>query len=187
DRVGRGLQRVAEHDVADIMRRHAGALDRVARGSRAQVDGRQVLQRAAERAEPRPHSGQEDDVLAGALCFHGNDSVYETRENIAEATSFVVARPPRSGVRAPSVSDCWTARSRWRAAPAYPRCSTSLNFSFHILLVGMALHLSLIVTRFLPCVFAHSKAARMIRATPLHVFTSSATCSSPLVRPRPRY
>src|SRR5213594_2414514 len=63
----------------------------------------------------------------------------------------------------------------------------ALNFSCQTRCAGIALDLSLIVTRVLPCARAHSNAARMIRATPLPVLTSSAMYSSPLVRPRPKY
>ena len=62
----------------------------------------------------------------------------------------------------------------------------ALNFCCHTRCAGTAFDLSLMVTRVLPCAWAHSKAARMIRSTPFAVFTSSATYSSVVMRPRPR-
>ena len=57
--------------------------------------------------------------------------------------------------------------------PAY-WAATRRNVSCQILCAGTALALSLIVTRALPCAFAQSNAARMIRSTPFAVLTSSA-------------
>src|SRR2546427_1033619 len=71
DRVGGGLERVAEHRVADLTRGDARALERGAGRDGAELGGGKVLQRAAEGAESRPHPRQEDDVLIGTLGLHG--------------------------------------------------------------------------------------------------------------------
>ena len=56
DRVGRRLEGVAEDGVAHFGGRHARALERVLRGDGAELDRREVLQRAAERTEAGPHA-----------------------------------------------------------------------------------------------------------------------------------
>ena len=71
DGIGRGLEGVAEDGVADVGSGHAGALERVASRDGAEVDGREVLQGAAEGPEPRADTGQEDDVCIGTLGLHG--------------------------------------------------------------------------------------------------------------------
>src|SRR6266542_1419994 len=49
------------------------------RRRRAQLDGRQVLHRAAEGPESRPYTRQEDDVFGGALGFHERNSIISGR------------------------------------------------------------------------------------------------------------
>jgi hypothetical protein len=78
------LQRVAEDRVTDLARRNARPVERVLPGHRAQLYRRQVLERAAERAEARADAGQKDDVGIGTLSFHGEKAPRETRGNIGE-------------------------------------------------------------------------------------------------------
>src|SRR5438093_1076710 len=77
DRIRRGLERVAEDGVAHLGRRHVRALERVLRRDRAKLDRREVLERAAERAEARADAGEEDDVFMGTLGFHGGSSALD--------------------------------------------------------------------------------------------------------------
>src|SRR5438132_486998 len=74
DRIRRGLERVAEDGVAHLGRRHGRALQCMLRRHRAKLDRREVLERAAERAEARADAGEEDDVFMGTLGFHGGSS-----------------------------------------------------------------------------------------------------------------
>ena len=61
DGVGRGLHHVAEDHVPDVAGREARPVDRALRRHDAEVGRAQVLERAAERAEPGADSGKEDD------------------------------------------------------------------------------------------------------------------------------
>ena len=57
---GARLKHAAEHDVADVAGRDAGARDRLADHDRAEIGGRQIFQRAAERPDRRPARAQDD-------------------------------------------------------------------------------------------------------------------------------
>src|SRR2546422_3950722 len=67
DRVGRRLQGGPQDGMAEVGGWDARALEGVPRRHRAQLDGPQGFQRAAERAETGPHAPQEDDVFMGNL------------------------------------------------------------------------------------------------------------------------
>ena len=70
DRVRRRLECVADHHMANLTGRRSGALQRVPGRDGPELVGREVLERATERAEARPDAGQEDDVFIGTLSFH---------------------------------------------------------------------------------------------------------------------
>jgi len=57
DRVGRRLQGVAEHGMADVAGGHARALQGVLRRHGAELGRRYVFERAAEAAEAGAHAG----------------------------------------------------------------------------------------------------------------------------------
>jgi len=96
DGVGRRLQRVPEHRMADVTGRDTRALERVPRGYRSQLGGREVFQRAAERPETGPHPGEEDDVCGGSLGLHGGSSARPLRErNIPRRRPAVSSLRPR--------------------------------------------------------------------------------------------
>ena len=59
---GAGLQHTAEHDVADVRRRDAGARERLADDDGPEIGGRHVFQRAAKRSDRRPARAQDDGV-----------------------------------------------------------------------------------------------------------------------------
>src|ERR1041385_7596553 len=65
-RVRRGLHRVAHDDVVHVRGGNAGPLDRRLRRDGAEVGGGELLERAAEGAEPGADAGEEDDFGAGA-------------------------------------------------------------------------------------------------------------------------
>src|SRR5205814_10726693 len=82
DRVGGRLEGVAEHTVPYLGGRDARALERVFRGDGAQLDRREVLQRAAERTEAGPDAREEHDIGIGTLGLHlGGSSTYDERKN----------------------------------------------------------------------------------------------------------
>jgi hypothetical protein len=70
DGVGRGLQRVAEHHVADVGGRHAGFFQRALRREHPQVGGGEVLEGSAEGPHSRALGREEDDVCILALRSH---------------------------------------------------------------------------------------------------------------------
>src|SRR5882762_2176829 len=79
DRVGGRLEGVAEDAVAHVGRRDTRALERVLRGDGAQLDRREVFQRAPEGAEAGPDTREEHDVCIGTLGLHWGEAPRETR------------------------------------------------------------------------------------------------------------
>src|SRR6267143_552953 len=79
NRVGGRLQGVAEHTVPHLGRRDARALEGVLRGDGTKLDRREVLQRAAERAEAGPDTRKEHDICIGTLGLHWGEAPRETR------------------------------------------------------------------------------------------------------------
>ena len=63
DRVGRGLQGVADDDVVDRRRIDAGALEERLRGPRPELDRREVGERAVVLRHRRPDAVDQNQVL----------------------------------------------------------------------------------------------------------------------------
>src|SRR5688500_8049814 len=70
DRVGCGVEDVAESGGVHVGCVDSCALDRCSRGVRGEFNDGDVAKTAAVRPEGSAHSGEEKDVLAGILCRH---------------------------------------------------------------------------------------------------------------------
>src|SRR6267143_6725545 len=79
DRVGCGLEIINENAVPHLRRRDAGAPERVLRSHGAELDRREVLERAAEAAEPGPDAREEHYICIGTLRLHWREAPRETR------------------------------------------------------------------------------------------------------------
>ena len=66
DRVGAGMQDVAEDDVIDHLRLHAGPLHRRARRNRAEIDRRDVLQLAGVVGHRGAGAAEDVDSMCGS-------------------------------------------------------------------------------------------------------------------------